>query len=369
MCMRVLYLTNLPAPYKVDFFRIFSDMDVDLTVLYERSMASDRKKEWFSRHDINFKEIVLKGIYVGREDAFCLSVLSYIDKSKFDVFIINGYTTPTSILAIISLKLRHIDYYLAIDGALYKPEGKIKSMLKRTLIKGAKGYFSPSKECDQCLKRYDVKKRNCIRYPFTSLSLSDVCEAVLSKQQKEYYKNRLGFQSKYMILGVGQFIKRKGFDILLESALYLSEKIDIVLVGSQIIPNEYNEIINHLNYKDNIHFHFVPFRSKEDLDMYYRAADIFVLPTHEDIWGLVINEALAHALPVITTKTCGAGNELIRNGYNGFILNENSPQELGKKIKYLLDESEQRERLSFNAIESIKDYTLENMANIYKASL
>ena len=55
-------------------------------------------------------------------------------------------------------------------------------------------------------------------------------------------------------------------------------------------------------------------------------------PTREDIWGLVINEALAAGLPVITTNRCGAGLELIKNNENGFLVNVEDIDELYEKI-------------------------------------
>ena len=50
------------------------------------------------------------------------------------------------------------------------------------------------------------------------------------------------------------------------------------------------------------------------------ASDLFVLPTREDIWGLVINEAMSFGLPIITTRKCIAGTELITDGENGYLL-------------------------------------------------
>ena len=48
--------------------------------------------------------------------------------------------------------------------------------------------------------------------------------------------------------------------------------------------------------------YFIEFKKSEELNEYYKAADIFVHPTREDIWGLVVNEAMAKGLPVVTTN-------------------------------------------------------------------
>ena len=63
------------------------------------------------------------------------------------------------------------------------------------------------------------------------------------------------------------------------------------------------------------------------------AADAFVLPTREDIWGLVINEAMAYGLPVVTTDRCNAGLELIKNNVNGYVVHVDDKGELAKKLQ------------------------------------
>ena len=62
------------------------------------------------------------------------------------------------------------------------------------------------------------------------------------------------------------------------------------------------------------------------------AADVFVMPTREDIWGLVINEAMAYGLPVVSTDKCIAALELVKNGRNGYIIPPNQPKEIAQKV-------------------------------------
>ena len=61
------------------------------------------------------------------------------------------------------------------------------------------------------------------------------------------------------------------------------------------------------------------FMTKKELADWYQAADLFVMPTREDVWGLVVNEAMAYGLPVISSDMCGAASEMVKNGYNGYI--------------------------------------------------
>ena len=106
--------------------------------------------------------------------------------------------------------------------------------------------------------------------------------------------------------------------------------------------------------------------SVRNLKKYYKMADVFVLPTREDIWGLVVNEAMAYGLPVVTTDKCNAGLELIQNGENGYIVSTDNYIELEEGIRKTLDHSLV---MGNNALLKIGDYTIERMAVDHIATL
>ena len=92
------------------------------------------------------------------------------------------------------------------------------------------------------------------------------------------------------------------------------------------------------------------------------ASDVFVLPTREDIWGLVVNEALAFGLPVITTDSCVAGLELIINEENGFIVPVDDEITLGRTIQNVVQDPKKLTTMSKISLESVERYTIEQMA-------
>lgn len=77
---------------------------------------------------------------------------------------------------------------------------------------------------------------------------------------------------------------------------------------------------------------FVGFKTKKELKDYYIAADVFCLQTRGDVWGLVVNEAMAYGLPVITTDKCVAGIELIEDDKNGYVIPVEDYELLAEKI-------------------------------------
>ena len=340
---KVLFVTNLPAPYKVSFFELLSQ-NVDLTVVYERRSASNRNEKWRNDEARSFKEIYLDGVSVGEDSSFTPKIIGYIKNGNYDSIIMNGYSSLTAMLAIEYMRDHHVPFGVMCDGMLPSEDGIIKGMLKRRLIGAASFWLSSGDITTKQLLKYGAKNERLYKYPFSSVKETEIVSAPFDKQ---IYKKKIGCKSDTMILYVGQFIPRKGIDVLLKAHSKLSDSAELRVVGGENCPQEQN-------YKNVI---FEGFKTKEQLADYYAAADVFVLPTREDIWGLVVNEAFAFGLPVITSDNCGAGMEMITQGVNGFIF----PNEDADALRDMIVKA-----LCLNCFEASTKtaacYTLEEMA-------
>jgi glycosyltransferase involved in cell wall biosynthesis len=96
----------------------------------------------------------------------------------------------------------------------------------------------------------------------------------------------------------------------------------------------------------------------------YLLSDIFVLPSHFEPWGLVVNEAMASGLPVIAADCVGCVDDLVEQERTGFIVPAHSPQDLFAAMKTLALDPDLRRRMGVKAKRLIADWTLENTANI-----
>ena len=93
--------------------------------------------------------------------------------------------------------------------------------------------------------------------------------------------------------------------------------------------------------------------------------DEIVFPTREDVWGLVINEAMAYGLPIITTDKCIAGLELIKNGENGYIVPVEDENILYEQMNKLILDEALRKKMGENSLKKIHEYTFETMAKVH----
>lgn len=355
--MKVLWLTNIPSPYRVQFFNELGKY-CDLTVLFEKSTSTERDTTWKNYECINFEGIVLTGKDVSVDQAISLEVIKYLNDGMYDHIVVSNAATPTGVIAIEYMKIFNIEYYIEGDGGFPKSGKGLKEYLKKHINSGAKAYFSTAKSHDEYYLKYGAKKERIYRYPFTSITKRDILEKTINREEKSKLKESLGIKEKKVILSVGQFIHRKGYDILLKACKDFNDDVGIYLLGGEP-TDEYLELKRKMNLNN---VHFVEFKEKAQLNEYYNASDLFVLPTREDIWGLVINEAMAKGLPIITTDKCVAGLELVGNNGNGFIIPSENEDVLFEKMNIIINNDELLNRMSKRSLEVIQEYTIENMA-------
>lgn len=356
---KVLFITNLPTPYRIDFYRELGKL-CDLTVVIEARRSKDLHFNWNDDDTATFNLHYLNDGFLD-EKKINWNILPYLPKGKFDVIVISTYHTYTGMLSLAYLKAKHIPYVFETDGGMIADaESTAKKWYKTRLIKGAKAYFSPSVGSDDYLAYYGADRKRTHRYPFSSLSDSDVLSKPLNNEEKKEIRHRLGIKEPKMILGVGQFIHRKGFDVLMKAAKDMDKEIGIYIVGGK--PTE--EYLKMQAEYGLTQVHFEGFKTKAELAEYFKAADLFVLPTREDIWGLVINEAMAYGLPVVTTNKCVAGVELLSD--KDCLVDIDAPQQLRNIMETLMEDGERRNRLSETNLAKIKGYTVEKMAEAHK---
>ena len=353
--MTVLFITNIPSPYRVKFFNALGKY-VNLTVLFEGMRSNKLHFNWDDAKIQNFHAIYLAN-YIN-EKKIEKKIFQYLTQ-EYDYIFATNYGYITEFAAIIYMQWKKIPYLLEIDGALLpEKENYFKYWIKKRVISKAKGWFSPSLDTDNFLCHYNADKGKIVRYPFTSLVSQDIYPTISSATEKKLLRQMLHLESKWIVLAVGQFIPRKGFDVLMQAACLLSKEIGFYFIGG--VPTK--EYMNFIRINKLTNIYFRGYQSSDDLKKYYRAADLFCLPTREDIWGLVINEAMACGLPVVTTTRCAAGKELLSKG---ILVEPNNSIALANAIRSCIYDETKRDKIAEENLCIIRQYTIEKMVEAH----
>jgi glycosyltransferase involved in cell wall biosynthesis len=351
--MKVLFITNIPAPYRMKFFEGLGK-HIDLTVLYEAKKAKNIK---FSYEDIDvttYKEIYLSKGFI-EENIPNPKIITHLINNKYDLIFLTNYRYVTEMLAYILVKILKIPYCIEIDGGRIKKETKLIYNFKKWLLSGAVAYFSPAKSADDLFNHYGVHLSKLIRYPFSSIT-----EDYIIKEGELIRKIESRKGTPLTFLYVGRLIPEKGVDLLVnaynEYCKLTTESSRLILVGNSPNKTFLQYILDNKNNTTDIR----DFQSSRDLIKIYDEADVFVFPSLYDPWGLVINEAMARGLVILSSDTVVSASELVKDGINGYKFNTN-----GSKINDLLAKMNASKNLipsvSLENIKVIKNYTIEAM--------
>lgn len=349
--MKVLFMTQNEADFRMkwmDELARYAEITVFHVDEYAQSYAKYKTVRAHTR-DIS-RNIFSKKIFRLKE----------FKKESYDLLILDGYGFLAQQLLIIYLKQKKIPYVLSLDGVnLSRCDNKIKFFIKSYFIAGAIAYLSTSEQTDEYVRRYVGKEAIIYRHFFSSVSEKQIMEKS-ARAGKQEIRNRLGIDNQFTVIAVGRFTHGKGFDVLLKALKYVSPDIRVLFVGGDN-ADSYRDYIDD-SIRERVRF--IPFCNAELLSEYYKASDVFVLPTRHDVWGLVVGEAMSYGLPVITTDMCMAGLTMIEEGVNGYLVRVGDEHGLAEKIDFLYFNPNVCEKMGCNNIEIIKQYSIEVSSKI-----
>lgn len=297
---KVLYLTNIEVPYRVRFFNELSK-HCDLTVMYERRKSANRDNKWASGEAKNYRVEYLDGKDVGDEYGFSWRILGLV-KKNWDFVVIGCYNSRVQMLAMAYMRLNHIPFVINLDGEPFIGNG-LKAIVKRMMLKGADGYLTAGVKSGESLKAAIGDKRPIVPYFFSSLTNEDIAVNARSIGQREDY-----------VLVVGQYFDYKGMDVAFRVAC-MDKSIRYKFVGmgkrTELFLSEMGEMPENVE--------IIPFLQKAELEDEYRKCSLLLLPTRQECWGLVVNEAASFGTPIVSTWGSGAAMEFIGDRFPQFL--------------------------------------------------
>jgi D-inositol-3-phosphate glycosyltransferase len=176
-----------------------------------------------------------------------------------------------------------------------------------------------------------------------------------------------------MVLFVGRIEPLKGVDTLIHAMCCLTLKdrsrpVHLAIIGGD--PSASREkmtaemkrlqaLCDELALGQTVVF--LGKRDQDKLPYYYSAAEVLVMPSHYESFGMVALEAMACGTPVIASEVGGLAY-LVRDGKTGFTIPAEEPDKLCEKISWLLNDKELHEQMSAQAAEYARDYAWEKIA-------
>lgn len=350
--MKILFVFNHPAPYKV---RLFNELakEIDLDVIFERESASDRPDDFYNIKDYQFNCIFLKKGAYGAEESNTNELREYLKEHhhEYDLIIMNGYSHKTERKAISYVRKHKIPFVLYINGGVIRKENFLKRFYKKKLILSASKYMSPCMEASEYLLHYGVNPNNIYHYPYSTLYNKDIPSHELTEEERLKIRKEYNLPNNKLFITASQFIDRKNLIEVIDCFKGLDASLLIVGEGPE--KESYLEFIKE-NSIHNVLIH--KFMKRDELFNLMKACDGFITLSKEDIYGHTINEALGMGLPVVSSNQVISARHLLKNGENGYIVHLGQKEEIQSAINKVDSSMFQR------AIETAKHNTFEESA-------
>ena len=376
--INIWLLTNMPSFHQIEFFNAIGHSErVNLSVRF--TYPGYRGSVWKSE-GAAFEHRVLFG--VGPQTAhmsfkLCPRAIWEVLFARYDFYVLSGgYLDPTFLVCACLLWLcrkrwgfwgeapwpeRWRATWVEYRTAKSAVARKVRCVLLSVLTRMATRVFCVGTVAMNEYRKYGAREKQLAFLPYTC----DV-ERYQSVDPAEVRKVREkhDLDGKTVYLFSGRMIYGKGVDLLLDAFLKLAQTrsdVALLLLGDGPLRQELEESVLE-SIRDRVHF--LGHLSQSELPACFNAADVFAFPSRYDGWGMVLNEACGTGLPVITTKRVGAGEDLVVEGENGFIIPIDDAKALFEKMRFFAENKDRIRAFGDRSRELIARLTPEKGAEL-----
>lgn len=284
-------------------------------------------------------------------------------KRQYAMIHLAGWSDPVCLIMIFFAKVFRIPVVIESDTSLHKVNF-IKRLIKRLiyppLLKLINLFLPGGTRQGRYLEYYGVKPKYI--YPVNmTVDVKNIQQQIAKINTNDLTRIRNLYQipeNNCVYLFVGRLEKYKGiFDLITAFTDLNHPGTTLIIVGDgNMRPLIETKIATQKNIK------YLGRLSENKLIEIYKVADILVLPSHFEPWGLVINEAMAAGLPVIVSDNVGCIDDLVFHKQSGIIFKNENIEELKAALEFMIKFPIERKKMGEYANSLIASWTLENEA-------
>jgi glycosyltransferase involved in cell wall biosynthesis len=275
-------------------------------------------------------------------------VIPALRRGRFDVLWLHGYHTLTHVLAATTEKALGGALLYREEQTLLTPRPTWKTALKhvglRWLFHGSYGLFIGAENL-RWLERWGIPPERVFHVPY--VVDNEALRRAASLLAPRCRELRAGFglpAQGPVILSVGRLVEKKQPLHLLRAYQRVRSEgpCSFLVVGTGPLEREMRRTVAAEGIPDVV---FAGFLDQTEVTRAYACGDVFALvSSHDETWGLVVNEAMNFGLPIVVSDRVGSASDLVRDGDNGFVVSHDDLDELTSALHRLVVSEDLRTR-------------------------
>ncbi len=366
---KVLLVHNFLTPYRIPLFAALGNhFDLDVWLLGNvRHIREWKVEEAVSTCRFHFLPHI--SVYLGSRDYRLLinpTLPLRLWGKKWDAVIVCGWDTPAAFQVARWAHRKKIPLVLWSGSTAGESNWRrqVFSGLVRRHVRLADAWIAYGTRA----KEYLVSLGAVPERIFKAFNTVDSCHFARQAEQCRHnldkLKKKYVVRTSHVLFYCGQLIDRKGLaDFLPAFGRAVADGLDAELFVAGTGKRRAVLEAQARNCAPE-RVRFLGFVPREELPGLYALSDLFVLPSREEVWGLVINEALSCGVPVLTTSAVGASEDIIRHGENGYVVPPGDTEAMYTMLTYHFTLSRSRQHVMRNqARQSMQFFTIDAAAN------
>ena len=387
---RVAYLVSHPIQYQAPLLRyIVAHSDIELTAFFLSDFSVQSYQDPGFNVAVEWDVPLLEGypseVLPAWGDNQSLTPLRpfvhglsrRLQPERFDALWMHGYAHQANLRAMLIAKRRGIKVLVRAESQLGAAGGssrvrRVKEPILRRLFSTMDGFLTIGSLNAAYYRHYGVPDDKLFSVPYAVDNAFFQNQSQLADPRREELRRELGLEpGRPIILFASKFIARKRAGDLLEAYLALSP-------DGKKEPHPYLVFVGDGEQRAALEaraagtgwgsIRFLGFRNQMELPRYFDLCDLFVLPSEAEPWGLIVNEVMNAARPVIVTDQVGSAPDLVRDGDNGYLVPVGDIAALAGRLRDVLSDPARARRMGQRSREIIDGWGYaEDLMGLQKA--
>ncbi len=362
MKKRLTILTEIIAPYRIPVFNVLArrnDLEVHVVFLAETDPTMRQWHVYKNEIQFSFEVLPSRRWKLGRHRLLInRTIQRALSRSSPDVVVCGGYNYVASWQALNWAKRNEKPFFIWMESTAHdrRTGSGMIEFFKHRFVRDCSGAVVPGKASLEYAVSLGIPMSNIFHAPN---AVDNDLFAAAARAARDSASSRSSRQlpSRYFLF-VGRLVKEKGIYDLAEAygnlALRTREEVGLVFAGDGPARTDLTVAAEKIR-PGNVQF--PGFVQREELPCYYGLAEALIFPTHSDTWGLVVNEAMACGLPIVTSSVAGCAANLVTDGWNGRVVQGGDIRQITAAMQELADNPLVRAAMGERSRERIREFS------------
>lgn len=376
--VRIAYFVTHPIQYQAPLLRCISNQtNIDLTVFFFSDFSTRAYVDVGFGVAVQWDIPLLEGYRheflptirdrgrIGFAEPICHGIWKALQNGRFDIVWLHGYHTLNHLQVLLAARALGLPLLLRTDSTLTdRPRNQLKLLTKKAFFAGLRPAVAGLLPVGQANAEYwtqHLPGKPQFLMPYAVDNEYFQAKTKAASVRHEEFRASLGLTpQRPVVLFASKLQTRKRCIDLVEAYFKLYERSPenrkpyLVIVGD---GEEWNAIRTRIGNKLENDILMTGFRNQSELPSFFDLCDVFVLPSVWEPFGLIVNEVMNAARPVIVSDEVGCHRDLVKHRVTGMVFKAGNVDELAQALEYILKTPERTHEMGQRALEHIQNFS------------